>query len=150
MDILLYPNLYRHCPSDYDIHVDLDEDIHTVEMMVGIDTADTAVVEDVVDTLVEGTEENMPLVGEDGMPAVDIEDEENEMMPNDYSSLYHFYCNLVGVVACLLNDMVAYWNTLARLVYLVWLVKNAAVNDEYYSRTKDGVGQTSLYHSLSH
>ena len=61
-----------------------------VEMMVGIDTVDTAVVVDVVNTLVGGSsEEGMLLVGEEGMLAVHIEDEDNETMPNDYSSLYH-------------------------------------------------------------
>ena len=64
--------------------------MYIVEMMVGIDTVDTAVAVDVVNTLVdEGTGDNMASLVEEGMPAEDIEDENNEKMPNDYSSLYH-------------------------------------------------------------
>ena len=80
-----YGSLYHHCPSGGDIVADLDEGIRIV---VGIDTADSAAV-DVVDTLVEGTEDNMPLVEEEDTPTVGIEDGHNETMPNDYSSLYH-------------------------------------------------------------
>lgn len=84
---ILCSSLYHHCPSGGDIVADLDEGIRTVEMIVGIDTADSVAV-DVVDTLGEGTGDNMPLVGEEDMPTVDIEDGHNETMPNGYSSLY--------------------------------------------------------------
>ena len=78
-----------HWPFDGDIVVDQDEGMYIVEMMVGIDTVDTAAV-DVANTLGENTEDNMAsLVGEGGMLAVHIEDEDSEKMPNDYSSLYH-------------------------------------------------------------
>ena len=91
----------NHQSFDGDIVADQDEGMYIVEMMVGIDTVDTVVAVDVVNTPVEGTGDNMASLGEEGMPVVHIEDENNEKMPNDYSSLYHqpcFYCNLVGVV----------------------------------------------------
>ncbi len=54
-------------PLDGDIVADQDEGMYIVEMMVGIDTVETAAVVDVVNTLVEGTEDSTSLVGEGGV-----------------------------------------------------------------------------------